>query len=62
MYPEFAVLTAVSMRPSRPPIAWKKNSCGERPCRYEFSTKPLHHSARRVRHTLLNTKCCYVLL
>mmetsp|Transcript_45128 Transcript_45128/g.134765 ORF Transcript_45128/g.134765 Transcript_45128/m.134765 type:complete len:352 (+) Transcript_45128:2239-3294(+) len=28
------------MRPSRPPIAWKKNSWGVRPRRYEFSTKP----------------------
>ena len=31
---------AVSMSPSRPPMAWKKNSCGVRPRRYEFSTKP----------------------
>ena len=40
MYPVSAVLHAVSMRPSRPPIAWKKNSWGVRPLRYEFSTKP----------------------
>ena len=38
--PVSAVFTAVSMRPSRPPIAWKKNSDGVKPARYEFSTKP----------------------
>ena len=40
MYPVSDVFTAVSMSPSRPPMAWKKNSCGRRPRRYEFSTKP----------------------
>ena len=35
-----AVFTAVSIKPSRPPIMWKKNSWGVRPFRYEFSTKP----------------------
>ena len=40
MYPVSDVFTAVSMRPSRPPMAWKKNSCGVNPRRYEFSTKP----------------------
>mmetsp|Transcript_4220 Transcript_4220/g.8818 ORF Transcript_4220/g.8818 Transcript_4220/m.8818 type:complete len:209 (+) Transcript_4220:2194-2820(+) len=40
MYPVSAVLHAVSMSPSLPPMAWKKNSCGLRPRRYEFSTKP----------------------
>jgi DNA-directed RNA polymerase II subunit RPB1 len=28
------------IRPSRPAMAWKKNSCGVRPRRYEFSTNP----------------------
>ena len=40
MYPVSDVFTAVSMSPSRPPIAWKKNSCGVSPRRYEFSTNP----------------------
>ena len=40
MYPVLAVLIAVSIRPSLPPMAWKKNSCGVRPLRYEFSTNP----------------------
>lgn len=31
MYPDLDVLTAVSTRPSLPPMAWKKNSVGERP-------------------------------
>jgi hypothetical protein len=31
IYPVSEVLTAVSMRPSRPPIAWKKNSSGLSP-------------------------------
>ena len=33
--------SAVSMRPSRPPMAWKKNSDGLSPLRYELNTKPL---------------------
>ena len=33
-------LTAVSMRPSRPDMAWKKNSVGVRPLMKEFSMKP----------------------
>lgn len=41
MYPVSAVLTAVSTRPSRPPIVWKKNSVGVRPEQKLFSTKPL---------------------
>mmetsp|Transcript_3996 Transcript_3996/g.11133 ORF Transcript_3996/g.11133 Transcript_3996/m.11133 type:complete len:210 (-) Transcript_3996:1531-2160(-) len=40
MYPVLEVFTAVSMSPSRPPMAWKKNSCGVSPRRYEFSTNP----------------------
>ena len=40
MYPVEDVLTAVSMSPSRPPIAWKKSSCGVNPERYELETKP----------------------
>ena len=35
------VLTAVSISPSLPPIAWKKNSAGFKPVKYEFVTKPL---------------------
>lgn len=31
MYPVSAVFTAVSTRPSRPPMVWKKNSVGLRP-------------------------------
>mmetsp|Transcript_11831 Transcript_11831/g.47731 ORF Transcript_11831/g.47731 Transcript_11831/m.47731 type:complete len:207 (+) Transcript_11831:152-772(+) len=41
MYPVCAVLTAVSTRPSRPPMVWKKNSVAERPATNEFLTKPL---------------------
>ena len=33
MYPVSAVFTAVSTSPSRPPIAWKKNSVGLNPLR-----------------------------
>ena len=40
MYPVSEVFTAVSISPSRPPMAWKKNSCGVNPLRYEFSTNP----------------------
>ena len=40
MYPVWDVLTAVSIKPTRPPIAWKNNSCGVRPLMNEFSTKP----------------------
>ena len=32
--------TAVSMRPTRPPMAWKKSSSGVSPEMKEFSTKP----------------------
>ena len=39
--PVSAVFTAVSMRPSLPPMAWKKNSLGVKPAKYEFSTNPL---------------------
>jgi hypothetical protein len=31
MYPVLEVFTAVSDRPYRPPIEWKKNSCGFSP-------------------------------
>jgi hypothetical protein len=41
MYPVSAVLTAVSTKPSRPPIVWKKNSVGVKPVKKLFSTKPL---------------------
>jgi hypothetical protein len=41
MYPVSEVLTAVSIRPSLPPIAWKKNSSGVSPVKYEFLTNPL---------------------
>ena len=40
MYPVCEVLTAVSMSPTRPPIAWKKSSSGDNPEMYELSTKP----------------------
>lgn len=40
MYPVDDVLTAVSISPSRPPIAWKNSSCGVSPDRYELDTNP----------------------
>mmetsp|Transcript_74137 Transcript_74137/g.191237 ORF Transcript_74137/g.191237 Transcript_74137/m.191237 type:complete len:358 (+) Transcript_74137:2955-4028(+) len=40
MYPVSEVLQAVSMTPSRPPMACIQTSCGVSPARYEFSTKP----------------------
>ena len=40
MYPVSAVFTAVSTRPSRPAIVWKKNSVGRIPLKNEFATKP----------------------
>jgi hypothetical protein len=36
IYPVSAVLTAVSTKPSRPPIVWKKNSVAVRPEKKEF--------------------------
>lgn len=41
MYPVSAVLTAVSTRPSRPAMVWKKNSVGVRPEQKLSATKPL---------------------
>lgn len=41
MYPVSAVLTAVSTKPSRPPIVWKKNSVAVRPEKKELATNPL---------------------
>jgi hypothetical protein len=40
MYPVSAVLTAVSTRPSRPPMVWKKNSVAVSPEKKELATKP----------------------
>mmetsp|Transcript_3565 Transcript_3565/g.12138 ORF Transcript_3565/g.12138 Transcript_3565/m.12138 type:complete len:207 (+) Transcript_3565:1321-1941(+) len=40
MYPVSAVFTAVSTRPSRPAIVWKKNSVGRIPLKNEFATNP----------------------
>lgn len=41
IYPVSAVLTAVSTRPTRPAIVWKKNSVGVNPVKKLFWTKPL---------------------
>lgn len=41
MYPVSAVFTAVSTKPSRPAIVWKKNSVGVRPEKKLFETNPL---------------------
>ena len=40
MYPVSAVFTAVSTRPSRPAMVWKKNSVGRIPEKKELATKP----------------------
>jgi hypothetical protein len=40
MYPVSAVLTAVSTRPSRPAMVWKKNSLGVSPLKKLLATKP----------------------
>src|SRR5438093_970141 len=46
MYPDRDVRTAVSTRPSRPPIAWKKYSVGWRPLLYDDFTKPFASAPR----------------
>lgn len=49
MYPVSAVFTAVSTRPSLPPIVWKKNSVGVRPLQKLFCTKPRADGSLAVR-------------
>src|SRR5437773_1716742 len=71
MYPDRDVRTAVSTRPSRPPIAWKKYSVGWRPLLYDDFTKPFASAPRspflkcgsvRFQYPRLNrsprTACC----
>ena len=41
IHPAPTVFTAVSTRPSRPAMVWKKNSVGRKPLKKELATKPL---------------------
>lgn len=43
MYPVELVFTAVSIRPSRPPMAWKKNSCGQTDAMMHAQTRPAQY-------------------
>eukprot|EP00659_Diplonema_papillatum_P008561 gene8560-biopygen8549 len=49
MYPVSAVFTAVSTRPSLPPIVWNQNSWGWSPVKNEFATKPRSFGSRENR-------------
>ena len=49
MYPVSAVFTAVSTKPSLPPIVWKKNSVAVRPEKKLFGTNPLAAGVRENR-------------